>query len=222
MKKLLEKDGFYLALFACISLLAVGGVWFVKNDVNDLASNNEIVNDKDNSKKEDEVHLIENENKDGVPTSTESKENLETAKNKENKEAKKTSKLEFVGEKVIREYSAKEPSYSETLNLWEVHKGLDVSCKEGQSIKSLLPGKVTNIFKDDAHGMSVEVESEGKTVIYSNLSEDIKVKDGQAVKEGDVIALAGNTSVVESSEGPHIHIEAFKGKESIDPMSLIK
>ncbi|MDB8806263.1 M23 family metallopeptidase [Romboutsia sp. 1001216sp1] len=219
MKKLLEKDGFYLALFVCISLLAVGGVWFVKNDVNDLASNNEIVNDKENSKKEDEVHLIENENKDAVPTSTESKENLETAKNKE---VKKTSKLEFVGEKVIREYSAKEPSYSETLNLWEVHKGLDVSCKEGQSIKSLLSGKVTNIFKDDANGMSVEVESEGKTVIYSNLSEDIKVKDGQAVKEGDVIALAGNTSVVESAEGPHIHIEAFKGKESIDPMSLIK
>ena len=32
-KKLLEKDGFYLALFVCICLVAIGGVWFTKNNV---------------------------------------------------------------------------------------------------------------------------------------------------------------------------------------------
>ena len=38
-KKLLEKDGFYLALFVCVCLVAIGGVWFTKNNVDNLASN---------------------------------------------------------------------------------------------------------------------------------------------------------------------------------------
>ena len=43
-KKLLEKDGFYLALFVCICLVAIGGVWFTKNNVYELTSNDLFVN----------------------------------------------------------------------------------------------------------------------------------------------------------------------------------
>ena len=62
-KKLLEKDGFYLALFVCICLVAIGGVWFTKNNVDELTSNDLFVNKTNESSKrdEDEVHLIEKE-----------------------------------------------------------------------------------------------------------------------------------------------------------------
>ena len=86
-KKLLEKDGFYLALFVCICLVAIGGVWFTKNNVDELTSNDLFVNKtNENSKRdEDEVHLIEKEAEkdDSIPTSTGSKENLEKAKEKQ-------------------------------------------------------------------------------------------------------------------------------------------
>ena len=88
-KKLLEKDGFYLALFLCVCLVAIGGVWFTKNNVDELTSNDLLVNKtKENSKKDDEIHLIENEKNDSIPTSTESKENLEKAKEKQEKQKK--------------------------------------------------------------------------------------------------------------------------------------
>lgn len=221
-KKLLEKDGFYLGLFACICLLAVGGVWFTKNNVDELASNNGFVNNTDkNSKNDDELHLIEKDDKDAaVPTTTESKENLQQAKDKE-KES--NSKLGFLGKKVIREYSQKEPSYSKTLNVWEIHKGLDVSADKGQEIKSLLAGKVVDVFTNDEYGMSVKIKSDNDvTVVYSNLNEKTKVKKDQVIKEGESLGIVGDTSAVEGEDGSHIHIEAFKGKESIDPMSLIK
>ena len=35
---------FTWGLFACICLLAIGGVWFTKNNGDELASNNEFVN----------------------------------------------------------------------------------------------------------------------------------------------------------------------------------
>ena len=207
-KKLLEKDGFYLALFVCVCLVAIGGVWFTKNNVDELTSNDLLVNKtKENSKKDDEIHLIENEKNDSIPTSTESKENLEKAKEKQES---KVTKLSFLGNKVVREYSEKQPSYSKTLDLWENHKGLDISADKGYEVKSLLDGKVSNIFKDDEHGISVKIESANTiVVVYSNLDEKTNVKKGQEVKEGQVLGTVGNTTSVESEDGPHVHVEAF-------------
>ena len=222
-KKLLEKDGFYLALFACVCLVAVGGVWFTKSNVDELASNNLIVNDTD---KDNEVHLIEKENEDVVPTSTESEQNLEKAKEEQNlekaKENQSINKLAFLGDEVVREYSEKTPSYSKTLDVWEVHKGLDVSAKKGSQVKSLLNGKVTKVFSDDEHGMSVEVTSEDTVVVYSNLDSKVSVEKDQVVKEGDVLGTVGNTTSVEFEDGTHIHVEAYREEKSIDPMSLVK
>ena len=223
-KKLLEKDGFYLALFVCICLVAIGGVWFTKNNVDELTSNDLFVNKtNDNSKiEEDEVHLIEKETEkeDSIPTSTESNENLQKAKEKQEN---KSSKLSFLGNEVVREYSEKEPSYSKTLDLWEIHKGLDIRAEKGYEIKSLLNGKVVNVFKDDKHGMSVRVQSDNNVVVvYSNLDEKISVEKGQEVTEGQILGTVGNTTSVESEDGTHVHIEAFKGEESIDPMTFIK
>ena len=223
-KKLLEKDGFYLALFVCICLVAIGGVWFTKNNVDELTSNDLFVNKtNENSKRdEDEVHLIEKEAEkdDSIPTSTGSKETLEKAKEKQEN---KISKLSFLGTKVVREYSEKEPSYSKTLDLWEIHKGLDISADKGYEVKSLLDGKVVNVFKDEKHGISVRVEGANNVVVvYSNLDEKTNVKKGQEVTEGQVLGTVGNTTSVESEDGTHVHVEAFKGEESIDPMTLLK
>ena len=223
-KKLLEKDGFYLALFACVCLIAIGGVWFTKNNVEELTSNDLFVNKtKENvGQEDDEVHLIEKETNtdDSIPTSTESKENLAKAKEKQEN---KISKLSFLGTEIIREYSETKPSYSKTLDLWEVHKGLDISADSGYEVKSLLDGKVVNIFKDDKHGISVKVESSNNVVVvYSNLNEKTNVKEGQEVAEGQVLGTIGDTTSVESEDGTHVHVEAFKGDEYIDPMTLIK
>lgn len=219
-KKLLEKDGFYLALFACVCLLAIGGVWFTKNNVDELASSKGFVDQADKNNDELQVIEKENENEDVVPTTTDSEQNLEKAKEKAKEN---NSKLSFLGTKVIREYSEKEPSYSKTLDVWEIHKGLDISAKSGSEVKSLLDGKIESIFTDDQHGVSVKVKSDNDTiVVYSNLSKDTKVKKDQEIKSGDILGTVGNTSSVESQDGSHVHVEAFKGKEYIDPMNLIK
>ncbi|MGL6105549.1 peptidoglycan DD-metalloendopeptidase family protein [Romboutsia sp.] len=217
-KKLLEKDSFYLALFVCVCFVAVGGVWFTKNNVDELASNNGFVTDA-NKNNEDELHLIKKDKNDALPTATDSKENLKQAKEKQKDE----SKLDFLGNQVIREYSEKQPSYSKTLDVWEIHKGLDVSSNKGQEVKSLLSGTVADVFKDDQYGMSVKVKSEnGITVVYSNLDSKIKVKKEQAIKQGECLGTVGDTTTVESEDGNHVHVQAYKNDKSIDPMTLIK
>ena len=232
-KKLLEQDGFYIVLFVCICLVAIGGIWFTNRNVNELASNNDVIEKKE---KENEIHFVEKDNT--TPTTTESEQNLEKAKEEADKEESKKeeddkevsnekvvveSKLAFLGSEVIREYSETEPSYSQTLDLWEVHKALDVSANVGSEVRSLLTGEVVAVFNDPEHGMSVSIESQDNVVVtYSNLGEEILLEKGQVIEEGSTVGLVGSTSFVESEEIPHVHIEASKDKVSIDPMTLIK
>ena len=212
-KKLLEKDIFYLSLFICICLVALGGIIFTNKNLNKLVSNNDAVN-KDND--------------DSVPTSTESKENLEKAK-EENKQqtqkeqTKSESKLNYIGTEVLRQYSTEMPSYSKTLDVWEIHKGLDVAAKDGAEIKSILDGTVESVYSDDKYGTSIKLSyADGLTVIYSGIKENVSLQKGDTVKEGDCIGYVGNTTNVENEDGTHVHIEAYKNDKAINPLSLLE
>ena len=211
-KKLLEKDVFYLSLFICVCILAIGGIYFTNKNVNKLVSQN---NTKSTASKEDEIHLIEKE--DVTPTTTDSEQNLAKAKNTEN------NKISYLGNEVVRPYSETEPSYSETLEVWEIHKGIDIEAHDNQEVKSLFSGKVLDVYDDDEYGMSVKVECGDDTVlIYSSLDKNIKVKKDDVVNEGQVIGYAGNTSEVECLSGVHVHLQAYKNNKAINPMSLLE
>ena len=206
-KKLLEKDVFYLSLFICICIIAIGGIWFTNKNVDSLLSKNN----------EDEIHLIEDEKNDVIPTTTDSDQNLAKATEVEH------NKISYLGNQVIRNYSEKEPSYSETLEVWEIHKAIDVEANENQEVKSLTTGTVLDVYDDDEYGMSVKIKSDKDTVfVYSSLSKNTIVKKGDEIKEGQCIGYAGNTSDVECLSGVHIHLETYKNNTAINPMSLLE
>lgn len=210
-KKLLEKDAFYLSLFICVCILAIGGIWFTNKNVDDLLSKNTP------TKSEDEIHLTEDEKNDVLPTATDSDQNLAKAKEAEH------NKISYLGNQVIRDYSEKEPSYSETLEVWEIHKALDIEANENQEVKSLTPGTVLDVYDDDEYGMSVKIQSGKDTeFVYSSLGKNITVKKGDEIKEGQRIGYAGNTSDVECLSGVHVHLEAYKNNTAINPMSLLE
>lgn len=85
-KKLLEKDIFYLSLFICVCLVAFGGILFTNKNLNKLVASKDTIN------KDNEINLVKEKN-DSVPTSTESKENLEKAKEQNNKKQKLRANL---------------------------------------------------------------------------------------------------------------------------------
>ena len=210
-KKLLEKDTFYLSLFICICIIAIGGIWFTNKNVDNLLSKNTLANN------EDEIHLTEDEKNDVLPTTTDSDQNLAKAKEAEH------NKISYLGNKIIRSYSEKEPSYSETLEVWEIHKAVDIEANENQEIKSLTSGTVLDVYDDDQYGMSVKIQSDKDTVfIYSSLSKNITVNKGDEIEEGQCIGYAGNTSDVECLSGVHVHLEAYKNNTAINPMSLLE
>ena len=208
----------------CICLVALGGIIFTNKNLNKLVSNNDAVN------KDNEINLVKDKD-DSVPTSTESKQNLEKAKEENKQQTQKTekeqtkseSKLNYIGTEVLRQYSTEMPSYSKTLDVWEIHKGLDVAAEDGAEIKSILDGTVESVYSDDKYGTSIKLSyADGLTVIYSGIKENVSLQKGDTVKEGDCIGYVGNTTNVENEDGTHVHIEAYKNDKAINPLSLLE
>ena len=98
------------------------------------------------------------------------------------------------------------------------HSGTDFRAAIGTPIYASNSGKVV-IAKDRfLAGKSVVIDhGEGIFSMYYHCSE-IKVKEGTRVKQGELIALSGNTGRV---SGPHLHFGILVRGAQVDPIDFI-
>jgi murein DD-endopeptidase MepM/ murein hydrolase activator NlpD len=112
--------------------------------------------------------------------------------------------------------------YSETMNDYRVHNGVDLVAPVGTQVKAFTDGVVKEIFEDPLMGQTVILQHENDTVsIYQNLSFSLPegITVGAAVKEGQVIAGVGETILIECAEVPHLHFEVTVNGKHVDPLS---
>jgi murein DD-endopeptidase MepM/ murein hydrolase activator NlpD len=97
--------------------------------------------------------------------------------------------------------------------------GINMSVPEGTSVKAAEDGVVAYAGNElKGYGNLVLVRhSNGFVTAYAHASE-IKVKRGDAVKRGQIVALAGQTGNVTS---PQLHFEIRKGSTPIDPTQYL-
>lgn len=88
---------------------------------------------------------------------------------------------------------------------WKDHNGIDFACNEGTQVMAVKDGTVTYSGFDSTFGNCIIIlHNDSKTTsVYAHLK-SLKVKKGQRVSKGDVIALSGNTG---QTTGPHLHFE---------------
>lgn len=95
------------------------------------------------------------------------------------------------------------------------HLGLDVSAKTGTPVHATAKGTIQKVkHSNSGYGNVITIEHLfGFETKYAHLDKTI-VKQGQAVKKGDIIGFVGNTG---KSTGSHLHYEVIKNKRHIDP-----
>ncbi len=99
------------------------------------------------------------------------------------------------------------------------HDGIDVGVGVGTKVLAANGGKVTQAGANGGYGNYVEIAHSGGLVsFYGHLSQ-IKVRSGQVVDRGDVIALSGNTG---ASTGPHLHFGMHESGVRIDPSRYVR
>ncbi|MBQ3552058.1 MAG: M23 family metallopeptidase [Clostridia bacterium] len=119
---------------------------------------------------------------------------------------------------IIWGFAADELIYSETLNHWTTHHGVDIAAPVGTEVKAIDAGEVAEVYTDDEFGVTVVISHQnGHTTVYSNLKIETPVQVGDKVDAGEVIGQVGETAVAECGMQSHLHFEYYVNGEVTDP-----
>ncbi len=123
-----------------------------------------------------------------------------------------------VSGQLVAAFSADELSYSETLEDWRTHDGIDLEAKQGTTVLSASAGTVLSVEDDPLMGTTVRIEhTGGYRTTYANLQSKPPVSAGDEVSAGQIIGAVGNTAVAECSQPPHLHFGVEKDDHWMDP-----
>ena len=124
---------------------------------------------------------------------------------------------------IIREFAKDKLVYSNTLQEWVTHNGIDIKADKTTVVKSAAAGKISAIKNDPRYGLTVTIEHDnGFKSIYANLLTAEFITEGEAVEAGQTIGTVGNTATFEILDEPHLHFEITKDNEYVDPTIYIK
>ncbi len=99
------------------------------------------------------------------------------------------------------------------------HYGIDLVVKDGTSVFASAGGFVVFSGYTNNYGHIIILShSEGYLSIYKHCSVILK-KEREFVKQGELIALSGNSGL--ATTGPHLHFEIWENGKPIDPETVL-
>ncbi|MEI4789995.1 M23 family metallopeptidase [Bacillus sp. FJAT-53060] len=107
-------------------------------------------------------------------------------------------------------------------NTYTLSKGIDLADKDGKvfDVTAALSGTVVQAKKDPVLGHVVEIEHEdGLSTVYQSLSK-VNVKEGDEVKQNDVIGASGK-NLYGTESGNHVHFQIRMEGLALNPLSFI-
>ena len=120
-------------------------------------------------------------------------------------------------------YSMEALSYNQTTRDWRVHDGVDIAADAGTQVCAAAAGKVYTVCEDETMGMTVVVDHGGGYLTeYASLAENVQVAAGDTVTAGQCIGYVGNTALLESAIGDHVHFRVTCNGKLVDPMEFLK
>ena len=197
------------------------------NTTNETGGDNEEENDNEIAEIKNSLETNANTSQNNTTVKNETTENEQNKQENANKvNEDKVQEIKFIypveGE-VIKEFAKDSLIYSETLEEWVTHTGIDIKAERATVVKSVADGTVKSIKNDPRFGLTVTIEhSDGYTSSYSSLLTAEFVKEGEKVTQGQTIGTVGNSAVFEVAQDNHLHFELLKDGSNINPEMYLK
>lgn len=162
-------------------------------------------------------------------TTTNTTTNVEENKTNENVVENQTAKpreMSFcapVSGEIIKDFAVDTLVYSNTLEEWTTHSGIDIKAEKTTVVTSAESGCVESIKNDPRYGLTITITHDnGFKTVYSNLLTTEFVKEGDNVEKGQTIATIGESSSFEIADEAHLHFEMYKDGASVNPTIYLK
>lgn len=158
--------------------------------------------------------------------STTNKVKEDTAKETNAQKTEENKEVTFerpVSGDIMKEFAQENLVFSETLNEWITHNGIDLRAEKTEVVKAAADGTVKTIKNDPRYGLTITIEHDnGFKTVYANLLTSEFVVEGEKVQKGQTIGTVGNTAIFESSDDTHLHFEILKDNVNVDPATYLK
>tara|TARA_B100000886_G_scaffold143725_1_gene97673 strand:+ start:675 stop:1919 length:1245 start_codon:yes stop_codon:yes gene_type:complete len=101
----------------------------------------------------------------------------------------------------------------------KAHNGVDYAAKRNTPVKASGDGTISFVGRKSGYGRTVEIKHGGNIkTLYAHLEKfKLKLKVGDKVKQGEVIAFVGDSG---QATGTHLHFEFWQGSTRTDPVKV--
>ena len=204
--------GYYIALVLCAVAIGLTGFLYYRN----AGDTNDTLKDPAGT-----VGATQNNDVQAVATQPGENNNQEPVNTTPPSQKPPKTKMPMAGN-TVAEYSMDALCYNQTTRDWRVHDGMDIAAEAGTQVCAAADGTVYTVYADETMGMTVVIRHDGGyTTKYASLSEDVPVKAGQQVSAGQVIGTVGNTALLESAIGDHLHFSVTCDGKPVDPADFL-
>ena len=123
---------------------------------------------------------------------------------------------------ITKEYSMNDLQYSETMQDWRTHEGIDIEAELGTPVLAAAAGSVVQVYEDPMLGYTVVIRHENNMeTVYANLQDMPQIEPVDQVTAGQEIGRVGATAMTESVEPPHLHFEVRYMETKLDPKECL-
>lgn len=127
-----------------------------------------------------------------------------------------------VSGEIIKDYADESLVFSETLQEWTTHLGIDIKADKTSIVVASEAGTVKSIKNDPRYGLTITIShNDGFETVYSNLLSSEFVSEGDTVEQGQTIGTVGESASFEIADVPHLHFEMYKDGESVNPTNYL-
>lgn len=122
------------------------------------------------------------------------------------------------GMQMLQSYSA-QPRWNEQHLCWQAHPAADYASADGL-IHAFSDGTILELGKSAVLGGYVLIESGEAQLKYCGIAPEEELQPGATIRKGEILGSASDTIPGEVHLGDHLHLEAYRQGESIDPEDL--
>ena len=209
--------GYYIALILCAVAIGISGYLYYRNANGDDSQLQDPTSALEEPNTGKDVEAVATQPHENVTQSTGTEPTQTTAPVKD--PMKTAAPLEG---QTIAEYAMEHLSYNQTTRDWRVHNGIDIAAEAGTKVCAAAAGTVYTVYEDDTMGTVVVIRHEdGYTTQYASLAKEVLVAPGDTVELGQAIGCVGQTALLESAIGDHVHFSVTCDGEVMDPEEFL-
>ena len=123
--------------------------------------------------------------------------------------------------KLAKAHSADVQVFSQTMQDFRVHLGIDIATAAAAEVFAAADGTVQKIWEDPMMGWCVALSHSGDCVtVYKNLAKDLAegLTEGAVVRQGQLLGTVGDTAMLEIADEPHLHMEMTVKGLQVNPL----